>query len=241
MRDSTELLPLCERIRLYLPSIWISRNNPLNLAVVDMLSQLSYSLFTRKSAAPVLLVCRTSSLFPIWCVLCARCAVCWGEQGDWCLLLCHCVAGLSSRGCRRARGHAGTRGDRRCQGDTGVGWDAGLRSSETPEQSLPVTWWKMRSRVWIPVEGVGNRKAEPNVIISGFGVTCLHCCFLFPACGVSLLNHPETPTSVPKYPRMGSATLLLVFHKGRGFFLKYSHFPSVTAPVATLLGHITGN
>lgn len=48
MRDSAELLPLLEIIRLYLPSIWISENNLLNLAVVDMLSQLSYSssLFT---------------------------------------------------------------------------------------------------------------------------------------------------------------------------------------------------
>lgn len=43
---------------------------------------------------------------------------------------------------------------------------------QVPEKSLPDTWWKMRSRVWIPVEEVGSQKAEVNVIISGLGVTC---------------------------------------------------------------------
>lgn len=41
-----------------------------------------------------------------------------------------------------------------------------------PEKSLPVTWWKMWSGVWIPFEEVGSRKAELNVIISVFDVTC---------------------------------------------------------------------
>lgn len=38
---------------------------------------------------------------------------------------------------------------------------------------------------WVWVREVGSRKAEPNVIISGFGGTCdegiLCCSFLFPA------------------------------------------------------------
>lgn len=40
-----------------------------------------------------------------------------------------------------------------------------------PEKLLPVTW-KMWAWVWTPSEEVGSRKAELNVIISGFGVTC---------------------------------------------------------------------
>lgn len=43
MRDSAELLSLCETLRMDLHSIWISRNNLLILALVDVLSQLSYS------------------------------------------------------------------------------------------------------------------------------------------------------------------------------------------------------